>query len=93
MYNPWCFAGGTIRHLQKAFPEMEIIEDKIGLLGKLTSSKIQNVFEHKIEFAGTPREEKIKILTEQYQVSSKAVSKRIEELELLPDRLQQSIIY
>lgn len=33
--------------------------------------------------------EKIKILTEQYQVSSKAVSKRIEELELLPNRLQQ----
>lgn len=65
MYNPWCFTGGTIRHLQKAFPEMEIIEDEIGLLGKLTSSKVQNVFEHKIEFAGAQREEKIKILTDE----------------------------
>ena len=70
MYNPWCFAGGTIRHLGRSFPEMEIIEDKTGLLGKLTSSKIQNVFEHRIEFAGNPREEKIKILTDEMQKHS-----------------------
>lgn len=70
MYNPWCFASGTIRHLQKSFPEMEIIEDETGLLGKLTSSKVQNVFEHKIEFAGKSREEKIKILTDEMQKHS-----------------------
>ena len=70
MYNPWCFAGGAIRHLQKAFPEIEIIEDEAGLLGKLTSSKVQNTFEHKIEFSGASREEKIKILTDEMQKNS-----------------------
>ena len=64
MYNAWCFTESTIRHMQKAFPETEIIGDETGLLGKLTGAKTQNVFEHKIEFAGASREEKTKILLE-----------------------------
>lgn len=70
MYNPWCFTENTIRHLEKAFPEIEIIEDNTNLLGSLISKKTSDAFEHKIEFAGASREEKIKILTDEMQKHS-----------------------
>lgn len=63
-YNPWCQSIEDIDYAQKYFPNFKYIEDKYNLLGSQLSTKVSTIFEHKIEYAGISREEKISLIVD-----------------------------
>lgn len=63
-YNPWCHSIQDINFNQEYFQEFKLMEDKYNLLGSQLSTKVSTIFEHKIEYAGISREEKISLIVD-----------------------------